>query len=178
MIDGVISARHALRRASWDPSLSLSRVMLILSLTAREQKHSHPSCSHCAQAPPYLYPSPPSLGSLHTGPASIHHAQGLLPRQATAHSDQWRGGLHPSTTRGARFPDEVPLGFFPDWSGRTTAVRFRYTRPVQSGTTQNWMNSNFKSKYVVQSVWSGTPTGSRSFNKKITLAENLACFQI
>jgi hypothetical protein len=59
--------------------------------------------------------------------------------------------------------------FFPNWTGRTAAVRYRYTGPVQPGTTQNRMNSNSKSKSVLHSVWSGIPTGSttnRSLNKK------------
>jgi hypothetical protein len=51
-------------------------------------------------------------------------------------------------------------GFFPDRTGRTAAVRYRYTGPVQPGTAQNRVNSNSKSKSVVHSVWSGIPNGS------------------
>jgi hypothetical protein len=69
------------------------------------------------------------------------------------------------------FVSHPPSGelFFPDRSGRTAAILFWYTGPVQPGTTQNRMNSNFKSKSVVQSVWSGVPTGStgpRLFKQK------------
>jgi hypothetical protein len=84
-----------------------------------------------------------------------------------------------------RLPDLLPSphsqGFFSRLSGRTAAIQFRYTGPVQPGTAQNRMNSNFKSKSVVQSVWSGIPTGStgsRSYNQKTALVENLTCFQI
>jgi hypothetical protein len=49
-------------------------------------------------------------------------------------------------------------GFSPDRSVRSTAVLIRYTGPVQPGTTQNRMNSNSKSKFLVQSVWSGIST--------------------
>jgi hypothetical protein len=44
--------------------------------------------------------------------------------------------------------------FFLSWSPAKHC-----TGPVQSGTAQNRLNSNFKSKSVVQSVWSGIPTG-------------------
>jgi hypothetical protein len=61
-------------------------------------------------------------------------------------------------------------------------------RTGSTGNRQNQMNSNFKSKFVVQSVWSSIPTGSsgipvrfnrfRSFNQKTELVENLTCIQI
>jgi hypothetical protein len=43
--------------------------------------------------------------------------------------------------------------------GRTGRVRYRFTGPVRPETTLNRMNSNFKSKFIVQSVWSGILTG-------------------
>jgi hypothetical protein len=95
----------------------------------------------------------------------------------------WRGSgcLPASSAFHISSPVPTRLVFFPDWSGRTAAIQFPYTGPVQPGTAQNRMNSNFKSKFVVQSVWSGIPTGStssRSYNQKTALVENLTCFQI
>jgi hypothetical protein len=44
--------------------------------------------------------------------------------------------------------------FYPDRSGQTTTVRFRYTGPVQPGTVQNRMNSiQIKIRSSVGLVW-------------------------
>jgi hypothetical protein len=68
--------------------------------------------------------------------------------------------------------------FYTDRTDRIGVVRYRFTGPVRSETGRNRTNSNFKPKHAVQTVPTGIPTGSRSFNQKIELVENLTCFQI
>jgi hypothetical protein len=78
--------------------------------------------------------------------------------------------------------------FNTDQTDRTGGVRYRFTGSVRPETGRNRTNSNFKPNSLVQAVGTGIPTGltgipdrstgSRSFNQKTELVENLTCFQI